>query len=64
MAIAFDSIYQDLRFALRSFAKYPGFTLATILILSLGIGPNIGSSLLFAPCSCRRALFRIPISWW
>jgi predicted permease len=41
MTTAFDSIHQDLRFAIRSLAKRPGFTSTAILILSLGIGPNI-----------------------
>ncbi len=34
----FDTLVQDLRFALRTMAKRPGFTATTILILALGVG--------------------------
>src|SRR5437763_483059 len=36
-----DSVSQDLRYAWRTLVRQPGFSLAAIGILALGIGPNV-----------------------
>src|ERR1700728_18953 len=42
-AVAFrvETVVQDLRFGLRQWTRNPGFALAAILILALGIGPSM-----------------------
>jgi predicted permease len=49
-----DTLIRDIRFALRSFVKNPGFALAAVLSLAIGIGANtsifsVANALLFRP---------------
>jgi predicted permease len=49
-----NTLIRDIRFALRSFVKNPGFALAAILSLAIGIGANtsifsVANALLFRP---------------
>ncbi|HWZ54050.1 MAG TPA: ABC transporter permease, partial [Candidatus Acidoferrales bacterium] len=62
-----NNLIRDLRYALRSFAKNPGFTLAAMLSLAIGIGANtsifsITSALLLRPLPYKDAS-RLVILW-
>src|SRR5215813_14258655 len=62
-----DTWMRDIRFALRSFAKNPGFTLAAVLSLAIGIGANtsifsVANALLFRPLPYENA-DRLVILW-
>ena len=38
--LLFESIWRDVRFAVRSLLKSPGFTVVAILVIGIGIGAN------------------------
>ncbi len=54
MRISLDSIWQDLRYALRSFRRNPGFAVVAVLTLALGIGTvtaifTVANAVVFRP---------------
>jgi predicted permease len=62
-----NAIAQDLRFALRAFARSPGFTAAAVLSLAIGIGANtsifsVANALLLRPLPYKDA-GRLVILW-
>jgi putative ABC transport system permease protein len=62
-----NSLAQDLRIALRAFARNPGFTLAAVLSLAIGIGANtsifsVANALLLRPLPYKDA-DRLVILW-
>jgi len=53
-----DTLFQDVRYAIRMWARAPGFSVVVILVLALGIGVNsamftLVNALLFRPLSGR-----------
>src|SRR6202142_4461549 len=62
-----NGLIRDLRYAFRAFAKNPGFTLAAVLSLAIGIGANtsifsIENALLLRPLPYKDAS-RLVILW-
>jgi predicted permease len=67
MSFAMSTLARDLRYAFRAFARNPGFTVAAILSLAIGIGANtaifsITSALLLHPLPYKDA-DRLVILW-
>ncbi len=62
-----NTLVQDIRYAIRTFAKNPGFTLAAVLSLAIGIGANtsifsVANALLLRPLPYKDAN-RLVILW-
>ena len=54
MTLSMSTLVQNIRYAVRSFAKNPGFTLAAVLSVAIGIGANtsifsVANAILFRP---------------
>lgn len=62
-----NTLQQDIRYAIRAFARTPGFTAAAVLSLAIGIGANtsifsVASALLLRPLPYEDA-DRLVILW-
>jgi hypothetical protein len=55
-----DRVFQDVRYALRSFARQPAIALLAIAMLGLGIGANAAIFSPSVPCCCGRSTIRGP----
>ena len=54
---------RDLRYAFRTLVRNPGFSIAAVLVLALGIGANSAIFTVCARCCWRRCRMRNPIAW-
>ena len=57
-----DRLFQDLRFATRMLARSPGFTLAAVLVLAIGVGVNVAAFSIFNLVALKSMPIRDPDS--
>jgi hypothetical protein len=62
-SLLFESIWRDIRFAVRSLLKSPGFAVVAILVIGVGIGAIPPSSPLLIPFCSSRSLILIRHRW-
>ena len=68
LKVGIDSVQRDIRHAVRTVARTPGFTLAVVLILALGIGANTAvfsfiEALVLRPLPVRDPEALVLVSW-